>query len=93
VPGRPIYFDVDSLGRVAWDAGPPTYKILLAADDTVKEVTAPAPSNGVPPTFVGFAGTRLILGYPAMRSFEAEGALKTLKQIGPCGFLEGMDVP
>jgi hypothetical protein len=93
VPGMPIYFDVDSLGRVAWDAGPPTYKIVLAADNTVKEVTTPVPSNGVPPTFVGFAGTRLILGYPAMRSFEGEGPLQTLEQIGPCGFLQGMEVP
>ena len=93
VPGMPIYFDVDALGRVAWDAGPPTYKIVLAADNTVKEVTTPVPSNGVPPTFVGFAGTRLILGYPPMRSLEGEARLETLERVGPCGFLQGMDVP
>jgi hypothetical protein len=93
VPGRPIYFDVDSRGRVAWDLGPPSYGIVLAADDTLKAVTTPAPSNGVPTTFVGFAGPRLIVGYPAMTPFGGDGPLETLESVGPCGFLRGIDVP
>jgi hypothetical protein len=93
VPGRPIYFDVDSRGRVAWDAGPPSYKILLASDNAVTEVTTPPPTNGVPPTFVGFADARLIIGYPTMASSDGERSLETLEKVGPCGFLREIDAP
>ena len=85
-PGRPIYDDVDDQGHVGWSqAG----VFTLLGNEVIR--TQRLPGTDLPGTFVGFLGSRALVGHPSIAAFEFEKPLKTLKDVSPCGhvgFLE-----
>ncbi len=96
VAGSPIYPDVDSRGRVGWETHSGRRRpIVIGEGSAVREIDVPAHADPeLQPTFVGFAGDRLVVGYPAMPAFAFEGqALKKLRDIAPCGFVRAVRLP
>lgn len=94
-PGSPNYMDVDDRGRVAWDdySQGPKKRIVVAEGGSVKPLAVPAgPHPDIPPTFVGFLGHRMIVGYPSIEAFATTG-LRTLRDVAPCGHLRVIDAP